>query len=374
MTLLPTSLRTPIVLVAVAAGTILASPPADAGVRDTLRNVSDTMKCTSKAVFNPLRVFEWGMKNFENLTGEEYERRADQSMKEALDKCREAAENIVARGFGVKGLPKARAAVKKLGAKARSAAQTVSKWFGKGAKTRDDRRMALAVNGRERRFYEWETGVLGRKPLPDVKAPNPPDDTSTIGRTQRGRPDSGSAWDSEPGHDPWGDEGGSTGGGSVWDPPAQVAADPWGETHSAPAPGEGSEAEWEEAQRILAADARRRQEASSAASSETAQDDYADALAALERDEEARIAAAEEARREAELEMKRKEERGGRSSSSASSGGDCAAAMRRAKELEAKAMAVLKKLERSPFNEELREAHEANVREINALLAANPGC
>ena len=307
MTLLPTSLRTPIVLVAVAAGTMLASPPADAGVRDTLRNVSDTMKCSSKAVFNPLRVFEWGMKNFENLTGEEYERRADQSMQEALDECREAAENIVARGFGLKGLPKARAAVKKLGAKARSAAQTVSKWFGKGADA-GDRRMALAVHKRERRFYERETGVLGRKPLPDVKAPNPPDDTSTIGRTQRGRSDSGSAWDSEPAHDPWGDEGGSTGGGSVWDPPAQVAADPWGETPPEPAPSEGSETarkEWEEAQRILEADARHRQEASAAASSGTAQDDYAGALAALERDEEARIAAAEEARREAEFEVKR---------------------------------------------------------------------
>ncbi len=45
---------------------------------------------------------DWGIKTFEKVTGEEYERSANQSMKEALAECREAAENIVARGFGVK--------------------------------------------------------------------------------------------------------------------------------------------------------------------------------------------------------------------------------------------------------------------------------
>ena len=102
MTLLPIYHWTAAFLAVVAAGSMLAAPPAGAGLRDMFENVRDTVECSPKAVLNPLRVVDWRIKNFEKITGEEYERRADQSMKEALAECREAAENIVARGFGVK--------------------------------------------------------------------------------------------------------------------------------------------------------------------------------------------------------------------------------------------------------------------------------
>ena len=109
--------------------------------------------------------------------------------------------------------------------------------------------------------------------------------------------------------DPWSDAG-STGGGSVWDPPAEEAADPWGPANAAAGraadvASEDERRKREEAQRIPAADARRRQDASGAASWGTAQDDYAGALAALEKREAENRLAAETARREAELEVKR---------------------------------------------------------------------
>ena len=109
--------------------------------------------------------------------------------------------------------------------------------------------------------------------------------------------------------DPWSDAG-STGGGSVWDPPAEEAEDPWGPANAQRAglldvASEDERRKREEAQRILAADARRRQDASGAASWGTAQDDYAGALAVLEKREAENRLAAETARREAELEVKR---------------------------------------------------------------------
>lgn len=165
MTLPSARFRVVIFLGAIATASVLAAPPAVAGLRDTFANVRDTVKCSTKAVFNPLRVVDWGMKNFETLTSKEYERKADQTMKEALDECRAAAENIVARGFGVKMLGKARDVVTNTARRAKSAAAAVSKWYGKGTALAD-RRVALAVSSRERRFYEEEAGVLGSKPLP----------------------------------------------------------------------------------------------------------------------------------------------------------------------------------------------------------------
>ena len=172
MTLLPARLRTVVFFSVIAAGSILAGPPASAGLLDTLKNVRDTVKCSSKAVLNPLRVVDWGMKNFEKLTPKEYERKADQSIKDALAECQAAAENIVARGFGVKMLDKARDTVTNTVARTKRAAEVVSKWYGKGAMKSNDSRMALAVSSRERRFYEKEVGVLGSKPLPKMDKQN----------------------------------------------------------------------------------------------------------------------------------------------------------------------------------------------------------
>ena len=67
MTLLPIRLRTAAFLAAVAAGSMLAAPPTGAGRRDMFENVRDTVKCSSEAVFNPLRIVDWGIKNFEKI-------------------------------------------------------------------------------------------------------------------------------------------------------------------------------------------------------------------------------------------------------------------------------------------------------------------
>ena len=169
--------------------------------------------------------------------------------------------------------------------------------------------------------------------------------------------------------DPWSDDG-SSGGGSEWDPPAPEASSPGGRKQTAARPSPAAGDADEDASSYTAALS---EVLGEAPQGEAAQDDYTGALAALE--ERAAEARREEERREEEARELREAERTVLSSSSTSSGGSgCAAAMRRAKELEAKTIAVLKKLERSPFNEELRAAHEANVREINALIAANPGC
>ena len=99
----------------------------------------------------------------------------------------------------------------------------------------DDRR-ALAVGGQERRFYEKEAGVLDRKPLPTVKAPDPPDDvTRLVDKMRRGGADSANAWGSEPAHDPGSDEG-TAAQGNAWDAPASGETDPWGEMQAATPP------------------------------------------------------------------------------------------------------------------------------------------
>ena len=326
MTHLPTRLHAVTILAALAAGVFLAAPSADAGVLDTFRNVRDTLKCSSKAVFNPLRVVDWGIGNFENLTGEEYERRADQSMKEALDECREAAGNIVARGFGVeKIVAKARDSA----ARAKNAANTIARWVGKGTAAPDGR-MALAVNGRERRFHEQETGVLGREPLPAVKAPTPPGDaTRPNDGTRRGGAVSANAWDAAP--DPWSDAG-SGGQGGAGAAAASGEADPWGRTEAVaqnPPPsvadgngdtdhGGGSHtAALDAVPGGTPREARAEDEYAAALAAalgdtpqrETAEDDYTGALAALERREaEARRAAeAERQRAEREAEVARQQ-------------------------------------------------------------------
>ena len=190
-------------------GTVLAAPPVDAGLRDVIANVRDTMSCHTKAVLKPLKVFEWGFKNFERLNAEEYDRRADQSMKEAREECLEASENILSRGFGAE---KIAGKARNLIASAKGAADRVAKWFGKGSPTPNDPRMALAVDSGERNFYEKETGVLGRNPLPATPdAVNP-----TKARTA-------SVWESH------GAARKAEGIKGVWDRPTARKTDPWGQ-------------------------------------------------------------------------------------------------------------------------------------------------
>ena len=254
-----------------AAVAVPAAAPAEAGLRDSLENARDALGCTAKAVFNPMQVFESGMRNFERMTEKEFDRKANRSVKEAQEECRIALKSIVARGFGVKPVRTAADKIKKAAGKAREAAGKVAGWFGKDSAP-DDRRRALAVGGGERRFYE-DAGVLGAEPLPKAKAPVPPadDDASSPG-----------GWDeaAAPAPDPWAADEDRTARAGVWDPSAEDR-DPWGEAESAardpfaPDPdgdGDGGEA-----------------------ADEAEAGGYADALAALER-------RAEEARRQAERE------------------------------------------------------------------------
>lgn len=145
------------------------APFADAGLRNALENVRDTVKCTSKAVFRPLKTLEWGIKNFGRLSAEEYNQEADKSAREVMKECLEASESIMARSFGVK---KVAGKARDLAASAKSTMEKVKKWFGKGKDAKKDHRIALSVGDSDRRFYEKETGVLGRKPLP-VATPSP---------------------------------------------------------------------------------------------------------------------------------------------------------------------------------------------------------
>lgn len=154
----------------VLAASVAAS--ADAGLRDTIENARDTAKCASKAVLQPLKTVARGIKHFEDMSGEEYEREADKSMKEVMKECLEASENIMARSFGVE---KVAAKARKLATSAKSAADEVSKWFDGKKKPREDGRMALSVGDEERKFYGKETGVLGGRPLP-ASSPSPLDE------------------------------------------------------------------------------------------------------------------------------------------------------------------------------------------------------
>ena len=254
-----------------AAVAVPAAAPAEAGLRDSLDNARDALGCTAKAVFNPMRVVESTMRNFERMTHKEFDRKANRSVKEAQEECRIALKSIVARGFGVKPVRTAADKIKKAAGKAREAAGKVASWFGKDSAP-GDRRRALAIGGGERRFYK-DAGVLGAKPLPKAKAPVPPAD---------GDPGSPGGWDeaAAPAPDPWAADEDRTARSGVWDPPAEDR-DPWGAAESAardpfaPDPdvdGDGGEA-----------------------ADEAEGGGYADALAALER-------RAEEARRQAERE------------------------------------------------------------------------
>lgn len=269
--------------------TVLAVPPVDAGLRDVIANVRDTMSCARKAVFKPLRDFEWGMKNFERLNAGEYNRRTDQSMKEVMGECMEASENILSRGFGVE---KIAGKARNLIVSAKGAADRVAKWFGKGSPTPNDPRMSLAVNGGERNFYEKETGVLGRKPLPATS-----DTVNPV--TAR----SGSVWDAA--SDPWSDTDGTE--QDVWEQTLSTDEDPWNQDEA------GSEEAWYESEQTddeLVADE----------PGEDGEADYVATLRELERQEaEARRLAeeehlraereAEEARRLAEAEERRERAR-----------------------------------------------------------------
>ena len=155
--------------------------------------------------------------------------------------------------------------------------------------------MALAVDKEERRFYEKETGVLDRKPLPT------PDDNSTRSsdEMQPKGADSASAWDGEAARDPWsGGEGGEGSGGrnDAWRPAARDQADPWGEketevaaqTPPTPVADEYAEADYEDSTYSVALS----EVLGDTTQQETTEDGYVGALAALERREaEARRAA-----------------------------------------------------------------------------------
>ncbi len=54
MTLLPIYHWTAAFLAVVAAGSMLAAPPAGAGLRDMFENVRDTVECSPKAVLNSI--------------------------------------------------------------------------------------------------------------------------------------------------------------------------------------------------------------------------------------------------------------------------------------------------------------------------------
>ena len=292
--------RAAAVVVALAVGTILAVPCANAGIQDSLANAAAAIGCTTKAVFNPLRVFEWGVKNIEHVTGREIDRESEKPVKEALKECREAAENIVARGFGAEGLVgelRDRAdRVQNTVQSARKAFDRIARWFGKNATSPNDRRMALSVSAPERGFYEKETGVLGRKPLPAVRSLAARDEPASL-RTGM-RPGTGwAAGDDEDARDPWN---------------AADRPDPWGQDAGTRRP--------EDPDRDAVADGSRpdggeRIDSAYAAAlfralgdsgqGEALEDDYGSALSALERHEtEAhRAEAAERLRavREAEL-------------------------------------------------------------------------
>ena len=226
MSTLPLGRHVAAFVTVLAAVTILAAPCA-AGLRDTVANVRDTVACSAGAVLNPLRVVDWGIKNFERLTANEYERLADKSMKTALKECREAAENIYARGFGVEGIvDKLRdnaAAARATVTSVQDAVDKVSRWFGRDARTPNDHRMALSVAARERDFYENETGVLGPMPLPPAPEWKPREEMSDlIDPMQRESGDSTDAWGNETAREPRVDTGST--------PPGSRSAnesDPW---------------------------------------------------------------------------------------------------------------------------------------------------
>ena len=215
-----------VVVAVLAAGAPLAAPPASAGLGDTLENVRDAVGCSTKAVLNPLRVVDWGLKNFERLSGKEYDRLADSTTREALNECLEAAENIYARGFGVEGVIDSIRDRAESVESVRGVASKISKWFGKDAETPNDRRMALSVAAREREFYEKETGVLDRKPLPAAGQWDRLDDLSDlIDKMVQGGADSANTWD-DAARDPWG-------------PATSSDSDAWEQDDPAPSPDEG---------------------------------------------------------------------------------------------------------------------------------------
>ena len=289
---------------ALAVGAILVVPCANAGIRDSLANAADAIGCTTKAVFNPLRAFEWGVKNFEHVTGREIDRESEKPVKEALKECREAAENIVARGFGAEGLvgelrDRADRAQNTMQS-ARRAFDRIARWFGKNETSPNDRRMALSVTARERGFYNRETGVLGREPLPAVRSLAARDEPASLRAGMR----PGTRWaagDDEDARDPW----------SAADRP-----DPWGqdagtrrrEDPDRDAVADGSRPHGGE--RIDSAYAAALSRAlGDSGQGEAPEDDYGSALSALERHETDAHRAAEAERlravREAEFARQR---------------------------------------------------------------------
>lgn len=285
--------RTLAAVAALAVGTVLAVPGASAGIRDSLANAADAIGCSTKAVFNPMRVVEWGFQNFERVTGREIDRRSESTVKEALKECRDAAESIITRGFGTKGLvgalrdgaDRAQNAVQS----ARSATRRISRWFGKDAASPRDGRMALAVGAREREYYEKETGVLGRGRLPAAQSRWTRDDSASL-RASAGT-GRGNADDDRAARDPWSDDD---------------ASDPWGwDSEARPLAGRDPDAVMERprppggesADSTYAAALSR----AFGGSGQAPEGDYGSALAALERHEEDARRAAEIERRQAEF-------------------------------------------------------------------------
>ena len=333
MTMQPVGLHAALVFTALAMGTVLVAPNAGAGIRDSLENVRDAVGCTGKAVFNPMRVLKWGMKNFERLSGQEYERKADQSIGDALEECREAAGNIFARAFGVDEMVESvrdqPRRAREIANAARRARDRVSDWFRGDAGTPADRRVALSVTARERDFYEKEAGVLDDRPLPAVSGWEARDEPPSGGgrRAQRRGADSAARadpWSDDDGtapspravpvdatgkaDDPWSDAGAST-EHDPWSRPDSGDSEPWrrDDAHRNSAVGASDAGELPEDGGVDPIYAAALAEALGGSAREhVTEDDYERALAALYRNEaEARDAAETEpqrAEREAETE------------------------------------------------------------------------
>ena len=174
------------------AGLTLAAVPAEAGLRDFVDNIRDTMQCTKEAVFLPLTIVKKGVEEFETMSSQRYNRMADKAVNEVRQQCRESVQNIVSRAFGVGEITEK---VDKIAGWAKATKDKIGAWQGKDKAVR-----ALSVNIGERQFYTKETGLLGQGALPTVAL----------------RPQI-------PAVDPWADDGHE----DAWEDFSQVEADPW---------------------------------------------------------------------------------------------------------------------------------------------------
>ena len=181
---------------------VLASTSADAGLRESLANVRDTLDCTGKAVFNPLKAFARGFRDFGTTQeSRDWEEQADASISEALETCREAAKNIFARAAGVEELVDK---AKDVAGKATSVVETAKKaseriktWFDDGAPTRPDERMALAVSEDERQQSDEVKRILEPEPLPVAQGWERPDESTSLLEALQNKTAHEVSWDNQ---------------------------------------------------------------------------------------------------------------------------------------------------------------------------------